>query len=108
MAERNADRTVDQELMAIKADLGQLRQDMGALTRALADSAEGGAREVADRVRDAAAKTQDRAERLSRAALAQGEQSFDAIAAQIEQRPFTSILAAFGVGLIIGRLLDHH
>lgn len=108
MAERNADRTVDQELSAIKGDLGQLRQDMAALTRALADSAEGGARDVADKVRDMAAKTQDGAERLSRAALAQGEQSFHAIATQIEQRPFTSILAAFGVGLVIGRLLDRH
>ncbi len=100
------DRSVDQELSSLKDDLGQLRQDMVALTRALADSAEGGAREVAERVRTMAVKTQAEAGRLSRAALAQGEQGFDAVAAQIEQRPLTSILISFGVGLVIGKLLD--
>ena len=47
----------------------------------------------------------DSADRLYRALSKQGSRSIKAIGRQVEEQPLTSLLVAFGVGLISGRLL---
>lgn len=105
-----ATRNLDQELDTLRADLGKIREDIAALTRTLGDTAAaevkaGGAR--LNQAAHAAAQTaRERAQRLAETARAQGEEGLAALEDRIEQNPVTSVLVAFGLGLVIGKLLD--
>ena len=80
---------------AIREDLGNLREDIAGLTRALKDGLD--------------EQSQDAFERLRHSAEAGREQiskARDAAAAQVEQRPLSSIILALGLGLLIGMLFD--
>lgn len=79
----------------LRADMDKLKADMSSLVETLGKLASDGTQEGARRVREAR-------ERVG----AQAEQSMQAVEAQIAERPFISVLAAFGVGMVIGRLLD--
>ena len=46
------------------------------------------------------------ADRLYRSLTKQSERSVRAISRQVEEQPLTSLLVAFGIGLIGGRLLS--
>ena len=78
----------DAELDKLKADLATLRRDVSSLTEALRERGTARARAAADGVRD------------------QATQAAQTVSHQIEDRPYTSVLTAFGIGLVIGRLLD--
>lgn len=82
------------ETEAIKKDLEQLRRDLGALTEAFKRSSQQRAQEGAEQAR----------ERFN-AVRQQAEGQAEEIGSQIKQRPFTSVLAAFGVGLVIGKII---
>ncbi len=81
------------ETDALKKDIEQLRKDLGALTDSVkhrsSEHAQAGidsARERFDEMRrEASRHTQD-------------------LSGEIEARPFTSILAAFGIGMLLGKL----
>lgn len=76
------------ELDAVKEDLSALRADLDKLVRALGnDATEFG--------REALAESRKRVQNLAGAAEA-----------QIEQNPLTTMAGAFGLGLIIGRLMS--
>ena len=87
----NDSRTADD----LRADIDKLKSDVSTLMETLGKIAGEGRQEGARRVREAR-------ERVA----AQAEQSLQAVETQIAERPFISVLAAFGVGLVIGRLLD--
>ncbi len=78
----------DADLEKLKADLAALRQDVVALTEAFRDRGVQRARASAEGVRD------------------QATHAAETMTHQIEERPYTSVLTAFGIGLVIGRLLD--
>jgi len=105
-----ATRNLDQELDTLRGDLGKIRDDIAALTRSLSDAAAaeakaGGAR--LNQAAHAAAQTaKERAQHFADTARTQGEEGIAALEQRIEQNPFTSVLVAFGVGLVIGKLLD--
>ena len=105
-----ATRNLDQELDTLRGDLGKIRDDIAALTRSLSDTAAaeakaGGAR-LNRAAHDAAQTAKERAQHFADSARAQGEEGIAALEQRIEQNPFTSVLVAFGVGLVIGKLLD--
>ena len=54
---------------------------------------------------DAVERLSEEADRLYHALSRQGEKSIKAVGRQVEEQPLTSLLIAFGVGLISGRLL---
>jgi ElaB/YqjD/DUF883 family membrane-anchored ribosome-binding protein len=54
---------------------------------------------------DAVERLSDEADRLCRALSRRAERSIKAIGRQVEEQPLTSLLIAFEVGLISGRLL---
>tara|TARA_R110000850_G_scaffold36131_4_gene96000 strand:+ start:1141 stop:1389 length:249 start_codon:yes stop_codon:yes gene_type:complete len=76
------------ETEALKKDMDQLRRDLGALTEAFKRNSQQHARDQFDQVR--------------RQAEGQAEQ----VGSHIKERPFTSVLSAFGVGLLIGKLIS--
>ena len=83
-----AARNYEQELDLVKADLSGLRDDIKTLVVSLG---------------------QDARERISSAtdtAKKYGKKGADAAEHQITEHPFTSVAVTFGVGLLLGRLLN--
>lgn len=78
----------DTELEKLKSDLATLRRDVASLTETLKERGTARARATAEGMRD------------------QATQAAQTVGHQIEDRPYTSVLTAFGIGLVIGRLLD--
>jgi ElaB/YqjD/DUF883 family membrane-anchored ribosome-binding protein len=82
----------------VKDDLTSLRKDVDKLLKALGHDAETFANEALE-------ESRKRVKVMAKNAQKRGIESIDAAEAQIEANPFTSIATAFGVGLIVGRLL---
>ncbi len=77
----------------IREDLDRLREDIAALTKDVRAAASRGGEEVASGARAAA-----------REARAKVEEVGDKASAMISERPLTSLIAAFFIGLVLGKL----
>lgn len=84
-----------EEVQALKDDLQTLRQDFAKLTESLKKSVREDVSAGADTARASAAQFQDRAREATRG-----------LEAEVAARPLTSVAAAFGVGFLLGKLLD--
>jgi ElaB/YqjD/DUF883 family membrane-anchored ribosome-binding protein len=76
------------ELTDLKADLANIKDDI----KSLADSAMGRARDEARLVRDRS--------------KARVQSSIGSMEEYVEEQPLTSVLVAFGVGLLMGKLMS--
>lgn len=76
---------------AIRKDLETLRADMDALTKSQAD----------DRVERARAGLHEAGESVRRNA----RQLRESVGGQVEERPLTALLSAFGIGMVLGTLV---
>lgn len=76
------------ELETLRADFAQVMDSMKRATGAQAQAGVDAARDSADKLRGHA---RDAAESLE---------------SEIQARPYTSVLTAFGVGFVLGKLLD--
>jgi ElaB/YqjD/DUF883 family membrane-anchored ribosome-binding protein len=90
---------VEAEFDTVKDDLAKLRADVANLTAALKGM-------TAEAVHEQVGTIRDRLDRLTGDARHQGRQTLDELTDTIEERPLTSILVAFGAGIVLGRLLD--
>lgn len=79
---------------ALKKDIEQLRNDLAALAKSYRNAGEKQAQEGLNAARD---KYYDMKNEAGRRAQDVGS--------EIEARPFTSVLAAFGIGLVLGKLI---
>lgn len=86
------------DLDAIRDDIDMLRKD---LARLMEHVKSGALHNIAGQVEDMS----DEARRLYNRALAEGERGADALARQVEERPLTTLLIAFGLGFIGGRMV---
>jgi ElaB/YqjD/DUF883 family membrane-anchored ribosome-binding protein len=86
---------VDEELTKLRKDMDQLRSDIGSLTEAFRELGVEKGREAMARARRAGASVRGDAEALR-----------DRADREIEERPFTSVLMSFGIGFLVGMLLD--
>ncbi len=88
MAESTAE-----DLKTLRAELANLRADLGRISETLKDVVKHGREEAAGKASEAAEKLKDeigrRAERLSN---------------EIEQKPLTAVFTAFGLGVLLGML----
>lgn len=82
------------DLAALQADIQQLRADFAKMTTDMRGLASSGAA-------SAAGKAQESAEKI----WADVHQKAQQVGQEIKERPFTSALAAFSTGLILGMLL---
>lgn len=83
------------ETEAIKKDMEQLRRDLGTLTEAFKRSSQQRAQAGVEHARE-------RFDEVRQQAEGQAEQ----MGSHIKERPFTSVLTAFGVGLLIGKIIS--
>lgn len=81
------------DVEALRQEMARLRADFGAMTKTLKDIAGEAGLEAYARVRDRAGK-----------ARLQAEKAADQVTQSIEERPFTSVLLAFALGLLMGVL----
>lgn len=105
------DTNLHEEMETIKADVAKLRGDVGDLLDVLKAL---GAEKVSDAKTSIDDELEHRRQQL-RAALtgakARGERATQAVGDEITDHPLGSVVAAFGIGFLIAKLLDmgrHH
>jgi ElaB/YqjD/DUF883 family membrane-anchored ribosome-binding protein len=74
------------DMEALRADLNALTTSIGELVGNKIDQAKAGAREAGEQVQQRAREARD------------------SLGGQIEERPFTALFSAFGIGMILGAL----
>lgn len=79
----------------LQEQMDTLRKDFASLTGTLKEMSAGYARDGQARVKNAA----DEAQKQVRDSLGRAQ-------SEVEQRPFSSMAVAFGIGLLLGKLLD--
>lgn len=100
------DDPIRKELDALKADIAQLRQDIGGLTSAVRDAA-------SDKAQKTRADTEERLrgawedlEQKLNDVLEHGKTTLGDVETRVSEHPAGSLLMAFGAGFIIAKLLD--
>jgi ElaB/YqjD/DUF883 family membrane-anchored ribosome-binding protein len=83
------------DVALLKRDLSRLMEHM---KNGTFDAAAGSARDAVERL-------STEADQLYRSLAKQGNRSIKSISRQVEEQPLASLLVAFGIGLIGGRLL---
>lgn len=101
-----AERDYAKEIDALKGDLTAVRNDLQTLLKSVADDQREYGHETVQRIQDTVNEARGEINRLAREAGARGREGVTAVEHQIEERPFTSVIAAFGIGIVIGKLLD--
>ena len=93
------------DLDTLKADLADLRAEVGKLADHLSEAVRGKVEEGKGRARGKVKEARAEAERMASDVYEQHREQLDAVAEQVRDRPITSMLAAFGLGLLVARLL---
>lgn len=91
-----ASAAVDKDYEELRAEMQQLRQDLAQVTATMKKIVGDGADLASGRIKAAAAQGR-----------AKAKEGAEAVEAQIEEYPFTSVAISFGVGLLLGRLLSN-
>ena len=100
------ERSLDKEFDALRADMEALRKDLGSLLAAVGDGATDEFRSRGRRARGAAERAGATIGEAAEEAQRRGAEGLAALEQRIEDRPLGSVLIAFGVGLLIGKLLQ--
>jgi len=105
-----ANRNLEEEFDTLKAGLDTLRKDIGSLVSSFGDAATDEVKTRGRRARAAVGRATDRAGEVwddaTSEASRRGRAGVAAVEQQIEERPFISVLVAFGIGLVIGKLIN--
>ena len=88
-----ADSDVSQEIAALQADFGQLRNDLLALTKSIGELTKRRAEEGVESLKQSGSRA---AERVRTAAAE----------AHVVEHPISSVLIAFTAGMILGKLVE--
>jgi ElaB/YqjD/DUF883 family membrane-anchored ribosome-binding protein len=84
-------------------DLATLKRDFARLMEQMKSGAIDGASET---VENLLGRLNERASEIYDSMSDRGERSVKAISRQVEERPITSLLVAFGIGMLASRLLS--
>ena len=105
-----ANRNLEEEFDTLKAGLDTLRKDIGSLVSSFGDAATDEVKTRGRRARAAVGRATDRVgeawDDATNQASRRGREGVAALEHQIEERPFISVLVAFGIGLVIGKLIN--
>jgi ElaB/YqjD/DUF883 family membrane-anchored ribosome-binding protein len=106
IAARNDDSAKTGDTSRLEADIEQLKKDLKKLNETLVGLGREGfdaiQSEGAARLEALRKEADDIAKRLK----IKGQNQYDALEAQVQEKPLLSLLAAFGLGLIISRIID--
>jgi ElaB/YqjD/DUF883 family membrane-anchored ribosome-binding protein len=99
-------RNVEQEFDSLKADFGKLSADLVALTEALRGLTGQDAKDYVAKLRSIAEAETDGLRAAAAGLGARGQDAMACVGRQISERPLASVLICFGVGLVIGKLIE--
>lgn len=106
MAARNDDSDKGADTSRLEADIDQLKKDLKKLNETLVglgrDTLDAAQSEGAARLEAWRKEADHIAKRLKNT----GESQYAAIEAQVQEKPLLTLIAAFGLGLIISRVID--
>jgi len=91
------------DLSEIGNDIASLRDNLATLMEHLKN---GGIDTAKGATEDMVQRLSDETQRIYRNVRAGGQRSVDAISQRVEERPLTSLMIAFGLGMISSRLLS--
>ncbi|MDH3771988.1 MAG: hypothetical protein OET79_13515 [Nitrospirota bacterium] len=105
-----ANRNLEEEFDTLKAGVDTLRKDISSRANSFGDAATDEIRTRGRRARSAVGRATDRASEVwddtTNQASRRGREGVAAVERQIEERPFISVLLAFGIGVVIGKLIN--
>ena len=105
-----ANRNLEEEFDTLKAGLDTLRKDINSLVGSFGDAATNEVKTRGRRARAAVGRVTDRAgdvwDDATSEASRRGREGVAALEHQIDERPFVSVLVAFGIGVVIGKLIN--
>jgi len=101
-----ADTNLDKELEALRADMAKLRGDLAGLADAVKEAGQRRVEGAQESLTELAAALRDEVRGAFGVARDRSKKSVDAVEHTIEERPFLSLLTAFGVGVLLAKLLD--
>jgi ElaB/YqjD/DUF883 family membrane-anchored ribosome-binding protein len=90
----------DAELDQLKTDVADLRKDIVILIEAMKDAGVNRGKEYYD-------QAYQRAKEKGESVRHRASETYGAFGKGVEERPLTSVLAAFGTGFVVGMILDH-
>lgn len=93
------------DLSALQEELAQLREDVARIAGTLAELGRKGVEEVKSAGADRVEELRRELEQVSREVQRRGRDAVAGVEETVRERPFTSVLLAFGLGLILSRLL---
>lgn len=100
--------TVKSEIDALQADLKKLRDDVVGLTRAIAELTAATIPQGLEAAQAAGGRIAETLHKATADAKTAGTAGVAALEEKIAERPITAIVAAFGVGLLLGKLTDRN
>lgn len=101
----NTERTSEADLRNLQEELAQLREDVSRLAGTLAELGRKGLEDVKSVGADRVEELRRELERVSREVQQRSRDALSGVEESVRERPFTSVLLAFGLGLILSRLL---
>lgn len=87
--------TSEKDVEKLKTEFAELKSDVSKLTETVRDISGDGLEQGRDRIRRRAQRSRE-----------QAREAVDTVESEIGERPLTSVAAAFGVGFVLGKLLD--
>ncbi|HHH46115.1 MAG TPA: DUF883 family protein [Thiotrichales bacterium] len=100
------DAALQQEIEKLKADIAQLREDLGSVTEALKAAAAQQAEEARARAKARAEQARENLQQKVDEALNTGQQMAAQLDRKVADNPMTALLAAFGVGFVLAKMMD--
>jgi ElaB/YqjD/DUF883 family membrane-anchored ribosome-binding protein len=101
-----AERDLQKDMEAIKEDMAQLRSDLAELTQRLVAIGKDEISSARNRVRRRARTLGQELRETLNDTGERGLKTVESVEQFMVERPLVSLLAAFGLGLFVGKLLD--
>ena len=101
-----ADSELQKQMDDLKADIRALKTDVADLAKILKDVGVGKVHDARSSLEEDLEFGREELRRRWNEARARGQKTVDDLESEIGQRPFSSVLTAFGVGFMIAKLMD--
>lgn len=101
-----AERDIHAEMETLKSEMAKLRTDFSGVIAAMKSAGKAEAEAVREGSSEFFSSMKDEIRHALEEARKKGKQSVEAVEKQVGEHPFLSLLAAFGAGFIIAKLLD--
>lgn len=104
MAARDTDG--DKDLAALREDLARLREDIASIKGTIAGIGKRSASEAKEAGSAKLGELRDELEQFGDNMYSRGHDALAGVERTVHDRPLTSLLAAFGIGLVLSKFLD--